>query len=106
MTGKTKRIIAVTATVAALGAGGAAVAVAAGGDDNGDDSPDQALTGSAADRARSAAVRAVPGGRVTEVEAADDGASGYEVEVRRADGSVAEVNLDRGFGVVSVRDDD
>lgn len=43
---------------------------------------------------------------MTETERADEGQSGYDIEVKRPDGSSAEVLLDRGFGVVSVDSDD
>lgn len=46
------------------------------------------------------------GGTVTETEVGDDG-SAYEVEIRRADGSQVEVQLDADFTVIaSERDDD
>ena len=59
----------------------------------------------AAGRARAAAREAV-GGTVVEVERADEGDSGYELEVKRPDGSFVEVALDRRFTVVSVAEDD
>ena len=45
-------------------------------------------------------------GTVTEVELADEGDSGYEVEVRKDDGSYVEVALTDSFEVVSVEEDD
>ncbi|MDQ4071622.1 MAG: hypothetical protein M3088_01945 [Actinomycetota bacterium] len=53
------------------------------------------------------ALRAAGNGTVTEVERADEGQRGYEVEVRRPDGTYLEVTLGTDFGVVSTeRDDD
>jgi len=63
-------------------------------------------TGPTADDAASAALAEVGGGQVLEVEHGDDGASGYEVEVERPDGSYVEVNLDENLNVVSTGSDD
>ncbi|HLL87554.1 MAG TPA: hypothetical protein VK387_09615 [Thermoleophilaceae bacterium] len=65
-----------------------------------------AVSGPAADRARAAALAASGPGTVTEIEAADEGGRGYEVEVERRDGSFVEVELDPGFRVVSKEADD
>lgn len=89
-----------------LGAGVAAtlvVAVGVGIAGVGDD--DEALTGPARDRAIDAALAAVGGGEVTEAEVGDGGAS-YEVEVRLADGTEVEVELDAGFAVIASAPDD
>ena len=83
----------------ALGAGGAAVAGAAGGGEDAAEGPDQAITGSALDRAGAAALDATGGGTVTETETGDE-ESYYEVEVTKDDGSQVDVQLDRGFNVV------
>jgi uncharacterized membrane protein YkoI len=97
-----KRILIALVAVAALGAGGTAIAGAAGGgDDNG---TDKAITGSALDRASAAALKATGGGKVTETEAGDE-ESYYQVEVRHADGSQVDVQLDRGFNVVGQKAD-
>ncbi len=102
---KNKLIIAAAAFALAAG-GGAAIAGATGGGDD-DDRDGQVRDRSVAASAGDAALKAAGGGQVTEVERADEGASGYEVEVRRSDGSYVEVALDDEFGVVSVeRDDD
>jgi uncharacterized membrane protein YkoI len=88
------------AALAALAGGGAAWATGATGDD------DQPLTGSALERATSAALAHTGGGTVVETEAGDDGAA-YGVEVRLADGRVVEVALDESFTVVgSAADED
>jgi uncharacterized membrane protein YkoI len=90
------RIIITVATVGVLVAGGAAIAGAAGGDD---DATDRAISGSALEKAKAAALADTPG-RVTETEVGDE-ESYYEVEVTRRDGSQVDVQLDRDFNVVS-----
>jgi hypothetical protein len=61
---------------------------------------DESLTGSPARQAADAALRATGGGTVLEVERGDDPNAAYEVEVRRTDGSIAEVMLDGNFDVI------
>jgi uncharacterized membrane protein YkoI len=87
--------------VALLVVGGAGAAIAAGGDD---DATDRAITGSALDRARDAALTETGGGRVTETEVGDE-ESMYEVEVTLDDGSQVDVQLDRSFRVVGSEKD-
>jgi hypothetical protein len=65
----------------------------------------QELTGATHDRAVAAALAATGGGTVLETEAGDDGAA-YSVEVRLADGSQVEVNLDENFDVIGEEQDD
>jgi hypothetical protein len=95
--------------VIAIGAGVAAAALVAGGGlawatGVGDD--DQELAGTTRDRAVASALRHTGGGTVTETERGDDGAA-YSVEVRLANGTQVEVNLDEQFHVVGQeRDDD
>jgi uncharacterized membrane protein YkoI len=91
-----RRIIISTITADALIAGGAAIAGAAGGDD---DATQEAISGSALEKAKAAALAEEPG-RVTETEVGDE-ESYYEVEVTRPDGSQVDVQLDRDFNVVS-----
>lgn len=74
------------------------VAVAATGDD-------RPLTGSALERATSAALEHTGGGRVIETDVGDDGAA-YGVEVRLRDGRVLEVSLDDNFVVTGTEEDD
>ena len=72
------------------------------GDDNGSsgsDESDTSLTGETATKAAEAALASTGGGIVLAVETDDDNA-GYEVEIRAADGSEAEVELDKGYNVV------
>jgi uncharacterized membrane protein YkoI len=96
MKDKLKGIVIAVAAIAALGVGGAAIAGAADGDDDGGE---QAITGTALDRASQAALQATGGGKVTETEVGDE-ESYYEVEVTRDDGSQVDVQLDRDFHVV------
>ncbi len=132
MTGKPKAVPIAAALLAALVVGSIAMAGAPGGNESADrpavpsgstepaegdvDSPGRDDDAGEADeqvedqatsaRARAAALRAAGGGTVTEIERADGGPGGYEVEVRRSGGSYVEVALDRGYGVVSVENDD
>jgi len=93
-------IAAAVAVLLALGAAGIAYA-------NGGDSEEQ-LTGPETQKAKSAAIEAVGGGTVTEVERDDgDGTGAFEVEVTRDDGSQLEVHLDGDYNVVGqVPDED
>lgn len=70
----------------------------------GNDDADKSLTGEAATKASDAALAATGGGTVLAVES-DDGNAGYEVEIRKDDGSEVEVELDKGFKVVQRADD-
>jgi hypothetical protein len=88
-----KLIVGAAAAVLALGGGGVAYAV-------GGDSGEQ-VSGPDVEKAKSAALDAVGGGTVTEVERDDgDGAGVFEVEVTRDDGSQVDVHLDRALNVV------
>jgi uncharacterized membrane protein YkoI len=62
------------------------------------------LTSEESAKASEAALEATDGGTVLETESDDDSA-GYEVEIRKADGSEVEVNLDQDFKVVQRTDD-
>jgi uncharacterized membrane protein YkoI len=107
MQGKLKWGLAVGMGVAAL-AGGAAIAGASGDDDGPgerDSASEQVTDRSVIERASAAALKETGGGTVSEVEAADDGQTGYEVEVDRPGGGSSEVNVDRSFKVVSVERD-
>ncbi len=97
--------------VAAVGAfpAGATIAGATGDDDMpGEryDAVEQVTDRAVIERASAVALDAGGGGTVGAVEAADDGRTGYKVELDRADGSSLNVNLDRRFSVVSVTADD
>ncbi|MDQ3676035.1 MAG: hypothetical protein M3401_04400 [Actinomycetota bacterium] len=127
MIDKLKAIFIAIAVIATLAVGGAAIAGAAGGeepaggqvvaqateeneapgrDDDAGEADEQVTEQAIADQARAAALTAAGGGTVTEIERADEGDSGYEVEVKRADGTFVEIALDPQFGVVSVENDD
>jgi hypothetical protein len=99
---RNRLVVLVAAGVAALVLVGVGIAQAVGG---GSEAP---VTGPTADRAKAAALKAVGGGTVLEVEQQDgDGAGLYEVEVRRTDGSTVEIHLDSQFQQVgSAADDD
>jgi len=99
MQGKTKGVLAAVAAVAAIGGGAAAIAGASGGAEDGAEGPDQAITGSALDKASAVALDHTGGGQVTDSEVGDE-ESYYEIEVTRDDGSQVDVQLDRGFQVV------
>ncbi len=96
------RTLVIAATVAMLLAlGGAGIAYANGGDS------EEQLTGPDAEKAKSAAIAAVGGGTVTEVERDDGYGTGFfEVEVKRDDGSQVEVHLDRDLNVVGQEADE
>jgi uncharacterized membrane protein YkoI len=100
---KTLVIAAAVAMLVALGAAGIAYA-------NAGDSEEQ-VTSPDADKAKSAAIAAVGGGTITEVER-DDGDDGYgtsgvyEVEVKRDDGTQVEVHLDGDYNAVGQEADE
>jgi hypothetical protein len=96
-----RRIVAIAIGAVALAAGGVGIAYAVGSDE-------EQVTGPAADKAKRAALDAVGGGKVLEVERQDgDGAGVYEVEVERPDGSQVEVHIDGDYQPAgSARDDD
>ncbi|WP_280198931.1 PepSY domain-containing protein [Nocardia cyriacigeorgica] len=98
------------ARIATTAAAGVAIVAAAGvGIGYAFDGDDDEVTGPAADRARAAAVEAVPGGTTGEVETeSDEGAATYGVQVTAPDGSVLEVHLDKDMKVLGTEpaDDD
>ena len=97
-----KTLVIAAAVVAMLVALGAAeIAYANGGDS------EEQLTGPDAEKAKSAAIEAVGGGTVTEVERDDGtGTGAFEVEVTRDDGSQLEVHLDGDYNVVGQQADE
>jgi uncharacterized membrane protein YkoI len=108
MDSKLKKGILAGAAVLALGVGGTAIAAGGGGDDDGgkgEDHGEQAITGSALDKASRAALDRVGEGRVTATEQFDEEGY-YEVEVTRDDGSQVDVHLDRHFNVLNEHGDD
>jgi uncharacterized membrane protein YkoI len=131
MADKLKGILIAMAAVAVLAIGGVAIATAMSGDEpaqparvgaqetenetgeneaeedeSDENEADEQASGPRADAAARAAREAVGGGKVLEVEIADDGMSGFEVEVERPDGSYVEVNLDQELQVVGTESDD
>ena len=96
----TRKLALIAAAVLVVGAVSAGIAIASGA--GGGEAP---LQGSDLERATQAALAHTGGGTVTETEAGDDGAA-YSVEVRLADGSQVEVNLDENFKVVGDEPDD
>jgi hypothetical protein len=99
---KRKRTLVVAGVAAAvLAVGGAGIARAVSGSDS------ETVRGPSAQKAARAAVQAVGGGQVLEVEYQDGDAPGvYEVEVRRTDGSHVEVHLNGQFESVGTQADD
>lgn len=95
-----RRMIVIAASVAAVAA--LAVGGVAWTTSRGDEAP---LSGDAKTKAVEAALAHVGGGTVVETEAGDDGAA-YGVEIRLANGSVVEVQLDNGFNVTGSEGDD
>jgi hypothetical protein len=96
----TRKLVLIAVAVLVLGAVSAGIAIASGA--GGGEDP---LQGSDLQRATQAALAYTGGGTVMETEAGDDGAA-YSVEVRIADGSQVEVNLDEGFEVIGDELDD
>ena len=60
------------------------------------------LTGTTAAKVRAAALAAVPGGTIIRVET-DSAGSPYEAHVRKADGSIVTVKVDKDFNVTSTQ---
>jgi hypothetical protein len=110
---RSRKLVLVLAAVVGVGAGGLGIAQAVGqgppddaGARPGSDEPDERVIGPGAERARSAAVEAVGGGRVVGLEREDERGVAWEVEVVRNDGSEVEVELDGSFERVSVDRED
>src|SRR5690242_20067335 len=64
---------------------------------------EKVLTGADADKARAAALKAVPGGTVDRVETDADGAA-YEAHMTKSDGTRVTVKFDKNFAVTGVED--
>ena len=97
MSRKVLLIVAIALVVAAVSGG---IAIAAGVGD-----ADTPLTGASLQKATAAALVHTGGGTVVESEVGDDGAA-YDVEVRRPDGKIVEVQLDSSYGVIGQDTDD
>lgn len=105
-----KKVLMGVLAVAALGLGGAALAGATSGSGSSSgaeqESADEQVGGTTADKAGAAATKAVGGGSVLSVERSDEGGkAAYEVKVNKS-GTVTEVNLDSSFGVTAQQVDD
>jgi hypothetical protein len=96
-----RKLALIAAAVLVVGAISAGIAIASGAG-GGREAP---LQGFDLERATQAALAHTGGGTVIETEAGDDGAA-YSVEVRLADGSQVEVNLDENFKVIGDEQDD
>ena len=59
------------------------------------------LTGTDAEKAKAAALKAVPGGTIIRVET-DAGDGVYEAHMKKADGTLVTVKLDKNFVVTKV----
>lgn len=89
-------VIPAIATVAVLGVGATVWTATADGQ----------VDGAERDRVGAAAVEAVGGGTVIDVEKSDDAGEAYDVEVRLDDGTETDVVLDENLDVVSQDADD
>jgi hypothetical protein len=101
-----KRLIMIVtgiAAVAALMLGGVAIAGSQGVGPLGDD--EASLSGPAADRATSAALRITGGGTANAVERDSEHGATYEVEVTKPNGKTVDVYLDASYNLVSVDGD-
>jgi uncharacterized membrane protein YkoI len=83
-----RKMVFTGAAALALAAGGVGAANAVGGHDG-----DEQATGPDADRAKSAALRLVPGGKVNAVERDSEKGATWQVEVAKPDGSTVDVFL-------------
>jgi uncharacterized membrane protein YkoI len=93
-------IVAGVAALAAFALGGAAIAGATQGEEG--DEAEQGLSGQVAERAKAAALKETGGGSVTETERDVEDGRTYQVEIRKADGTTVDVDLDASFKVVEV----
>ena len=98
---RNRLIAAGVAAALVVGGAGAAFAVAGGGDDDGD----RQATGPGADRARAAALVAVPGATANAVERDGEDGATWEVEVTRPGGGTVDVRLDSQYRVVVIEGD-
>jgi uncharacterized membrane protein YkoI len=97
---RNKLIVGTAIVGAAAGGIGFATAATAGG---GDDSHN--VTGSGADRATAAALKATGGGTANSVELDNENGATWEVEVTKPSGKTVDVRLDDAFKVVVIEGD-
>ena len=93
------KILTVGVTGLAVAAGGTGLALAGGSNEDAAEN-EAPITGSALDEAETAALAHTGEGSVSGTEVGDE-ESYYEVEVTLDDGDETDVQLDRGFNVVS-----
>jgi len=62
-------------------------------------------TGSGAEKAKAAALRATGGGKVNAVERDSENGATWEAEVTKTDGSIVDVRLDENYKLVVVESD-
>ncbi len=92
--------IVAAATFGLVFVGGGAATATAVSDDDGTESPDVRVTGTALEEASAAALEHVGGGEVVDSEVDGDAEGYYELEIRLSDGSVTEVNLGEDYAVL------
>ncbi len=88
---KRKKILTVTGVTSVLALGGGGLAHGSGA--VGGEGQETTVTGAEADRAGKVAVESVGGGTVVKVFQESEGDIAYEVEVKKTDGSTAEVEI-------------
>jgi hypothetical protein len=96
-----RKYVIVGGSILALAAGGTGAAIATGSGDEGD----TGAQGPAANQAKAAALRLVPGGQANSVERDSENGATWEVEVRKPDGSTVDVRLDQNYQLVVVESD-
>jgi hypothetical protein len=97
-----RKLMIAAGAVLALAAGGTGIALGTGAGD--DEGSQQAIRGSALEKASAAALAETGGGKVTETEVRDEEGY-YEVGVTRSDGSQVDVHLNRDFSVIDASAD-
>jgi uncharacterized membrane protein YkoI len=113
---KRTKLLIVGSSVLAIAAGSAGIAFGTGASPNTDrddaaevsgaenDSAEQ-VTGSGADRARTAALKITGGGTANAVERDSENGATWEVEVTKPDGNTVDVRLDENYKLVVIEDD-
>jgi hypothetical protein len=96
-------IVAGVGALAAFALGGAALAGATQGSEEDADEP--TLSGRTAEQAEAAALKETGGGSVTELKHDPEDGRIYEVEVKKPNGAVVDIDLDSSFKVVAVDED-
>jgi hypothetical protein len=98
---RSRKYAIVGGSILALAAGGtgAAIAVGNGGEDHG------GAHGPGANQAKAAALKLIPGGHANAVERDSENGATWEVEVRKPDGSTADVRLDQNYQLVVIETD-